>query len=79
MNNSLQDRIGNAVIKMKDAKEAYDRIDIFDKESDDYKREYTIFQGVYSAIDILLGCFVEEKSIPVYKIDKEKVGGSNNG
>lgn len=77
--NDLSERIHNAIVKMGDAKKAYNRIiELYsdrDRSNDYYIQNfYAIQSNIYSAIDILLGCFVEEKQIQLWKVSK--VNGS---
>ena len=71
----LKDSVNAAVLKMKDSYKAYEWIlknkDSIEKEDDDYRRYFSEAQKVFSAVDILLRCFVIEKKIPVNKKGKK--------
>ncbi len=70
---NLSDRIHQAVLAMERAKNHYNNITRSyksgDKNDDDYLNDYfEIQENCFSAVDVILNCFVEEKKIPVYKI-----------
>lgn len=67
----LKDSVNTAISKMKNSYKAYEWIlknkDSIEKDDDDYKRYFSEAQQVFSAVDILLRCFVIEKKIPINK------------
>ena len=71
----LKDSVYTAVSKMKNSYRAYEWIlrnkDTIEKTDDDYKRYFSEAQQVFSAVDILLRCFVIEKKIPLDKRGKK--------
>lgn len=71
----LKDSVDTAVLKMESSYKAYEWIlkneDSIKKDDDDYKRHFSEAQQVFSAVDVLLRCFVIEKNIPVYKNGKK--------
>lgn len=74
MNEGLVARIETAIIKLRSARDAYYRIVEMcsdnDKKNEFYINNFsTIQEKVYSAVDILLGCFIEEKGITLWKFD----------
>ena len=71
----LKDSVNTAVLKIENSYKAYEWIlkneDSIEKDDNDYKRHFSQAQQVFSAVDILLRCFVIEKNIPVYKKNKK--------
>ena len=73
MNETLIERVDTAVQKMREAKKQYNKIiDVYgdrDRSQADYKSCFSAIQSnTYSAIDILLSCFVEEKGMAFRQI-----------
>lgn len=71
---TLKESIKTAVVKIENSYKGYEWIlknkDSIKKDDDDYKKHFSEAQQVFSAVDILLRCFVIEKHIPVYKNGK---------
>lgn len=67
---TLGDSANTAIIKTKSSYKAYEwilkNIDSIEKTDEDYKRHFSEAQQVFSAVDILLRCFVIEKGIEIY-------------
>lgn len=67
----LSDSVSTAVSKMINSYKAYEWIlknkDSIEINDDDYKKHFSEAQQIFSAVDILLRCFMIEKNIPVYK------------
>lgn len=70
----LKESIKTAIQKTKSSYDAYEWIlrnqTTVEESSEDYKSNFSTAQQVFSAVDILLRCFVIEKAIPVYRVTK---------
>lgn len=71
----LKDSVNTAVLKIENSYKSYEWIlrnkDSIEKDDEDYKRHFSEAQQVFSAVDVLLRCFLIEKKIPVYKKSKK--------
>lgn len=71
----LKDSVNTAVSKMKISYKAYEWIlknkDSIEINDDCYKKHFSEAQQVFSAVDVLLRCFIIEKKIPMYKNSKK--------
>lgn len=71
----LETRIKNAILKVKKSYEAYSWIlanDIDNIDSDGYVSHFSTVQELFSAVDILLRCFIIGKRIPVKPRGKKR-------
>lgn len=71
----LGESVNTAIVKMKDSYNAYRWIlankNLAEKEIENYKSYFSEAQQIFSAVDILLRCFIIEKKIPIFRGNKE--------
>lgn len=71
----LKESIESAIMKINNSYKAYEWIlknrESISTDDHDYKKYFSTAQQVFSAVDILLRCFIIEKKIPII-INKKK-------